>query len=286
MRSLAVPVIVLLAAGLVAGCGGSQIQRVTPGSAGAPVVSVQALPSGLTLSPGTLNTIAVSPHFGFRVTVRAGPTGGSGGSSSKVTLSLLQMYSTVVKTAIIGPTAAGQSRSVVFPVAQVELATRIALTVNVAPAEGGRATTNPTVYPVVFTLDAGQGAAYDLAGIPDAAIVATAALPSRQVLSSGIENVVVASSDLGFVVTIANVGTGSEQGVTATLRIDQDPSPIVETRAVGAINPGQRRAIVFRDVGPVQFATRTTIEVAISSAPRETRLSNNSVAYPAVFSLG
>ena len=38
--------------------------------------------------------------------------------------------------------------------------------------------------------------------------------------------------------------------------------------------------------GQVQFATKTTVKVDVAPVPHEVRTSNNSAAYPVIFSLG
>jgi hypothetical protein len=43
---------------------------------------------------------------------------------------------------------------------------------------------------------------------------------------------------------------------------------------------------VFRNLGAVQFATRTIVKVDIKAVPQEQNLDNNSAEYPVIFSLG
>ncbi len=115
---------------------------------------------------------------------------------------------------------------------------------------------------------------------------AVKALPGNQVLSPDSENTVTASTDLGFAVTIEDTGDSQEVQVKVTLTIQQSPSPIVQTKTVDLINPGEQKTVIFRNLGQVQFATRTTVKVDIQPVPEEKNTANNSAQYPVIFSLG
>lgn len=123
-------------------------------------------------------------------------------------------------------------------------------------------------------------------GLHGTGLVLTKALPSGQELSEGSENTVTATTDLGFAVTIEDTGDSQEVQVKVTLTIQQQPSPIVQTKTVDLINPGEQKTVVFRNLGQVQFATRTTVKVDVQPVPGEKNTSNNSAEYPVIFSLG
>jgi len=74
--------------------------------------------------------------------------------------------------------------------------------------------------------------------------------------------------------------------VKVTLTIQQSPSPIVQTKTIDLINPGELKQVVFQNLGQVQFATRTTVKVDVQPVPQEKNTSNNSASYPVIFSLG
>ena len=112
------------------------------------------------------------------------------------------------------------------------------------------------------------------------------AQPGNQVLSTDTENTVTATTDLGFSVAVEDTGDSQEVQVKVTLTIQQSPSPIVQTKTIDLINPGEQRTVTFNNLGQVQFATRTTVKVDVAPVPEEKNTSNNSAEYPVIFSLG
>jgi len=123
-------------------------------------------------------------------------------------------------------------------------------------------------------------------GLHGTALISTKALPGNQELSSGTENTVTATTDLGFAVTVEDSGDSQEVQVKVTLTIQQTPSPIVQTKTIDLINPGQQKTVAFHNLGQVQFATRTTVKVDVQPVPQEKNADNNSAEYPVIFSLG
>ncbi|HZO62786.1 MAG TPA: hypothetical protein VFB35_07380 [Gaiellaceae bacterium] len=123
-------------------------------------------------------------------------------------------------------------------------------------------------------------------GLHGTGIDKTVALPGNQELSESTENTVTATTDLGFAVTVEDTGDSQEVQVKVTLTIQQSPSPIVQTKTIDLINPGEQQTVVFRNLGQVQFATKTTVKVDVAPVPEEKNTSNNSQAYPVIFSLG
>ena len=123
-------------------------------------------------------------------------------------------------------------------------------------------------------------------GLHGTGLVVVRALPSNQELSTESDNTVVASQDLGFAVTVKDTGDSQEVRIVVTLTIQQSPSPIVKKQTIDVINAGQEKTLVFRNLGAVQFATRTTVKVDIKPVPGESNVDNNSAQYPVIFSLG
>jgi hypothetical protein len=123
-------------------------------------------------------------------------------------------------------------------------------------------------------------------GLHGTALISVQAEPGNQELSTDSENTVTATTDLGFAVTIEDTGDSQEVQVKVTLTIQQSPSPIVQTKTIDLINPGEQKTVVFRNLGQVQFATRTTVKVDVQPVPNEARTGNNSAEYPVIFSLG
>ena len=70
------------------------------------------------------------------------------------------------------------------------------------------------------------------------------------------------------------------------LTIQQSPAPITKTQTIDVINAGQQKTVVFKSLGAVQFATKTTVKVDVKAVPGETNLDNNTRSYPVIFSLG
>ncbi len=123
-------------------------------------------------------------------------------------------------------------------------------------------------------------------GLHGTGLISTKALPSGQELSSSTENTVTATTDLGFAVTVEDTGDYQEVQVKVTLTIQQSPTPIVQTKTIDQINPGEQQTVTFRNLGQVQFATRTSVKVDTKAVPGEKNTSNNSAQYPVIFSLG
>jgi hypothetical protein len=123
-------------------------------------------------------------------------------------------------------------------------------------------------------------------GLHGTGIDKTVALPGNQELSQTTENTVTATTDLGFAVTVEDTGDSQEVQIKVTLTIQQSPSPIVQTKTIDLINPGEQKQVVFRNLGQVQFATRTTVKVDVAPVPDEAKTDNNSASYPVIFSLG
>ena len=123
-------------------------------------------------------------------------------------------------------------------------------------------------------------------GLHGTGLVTTKALPGGQELSQTTENTVTATTDLGFAVTVEDTGDSQEVQIKVTLTIQQSPSPIVQTKTIDLINPGEQKTVLFRNLGQVQFATRTTVKVDIAPVPEEKNTANNSAQYPVIFSLG
>ncbi len=123
-------------------------------------------------------------------------------------------------------------------------------------------------------------------GIHGTNIVETKVLPGGQTLSQVNENTVTATTDLQFVVTIADSGDSQEVGIKVTLTIQKAQGAIVKTQTVDLINPGTTKSVTFKNLGQVPFAQRTTVNVDVAPVPGEHNTSNNKGTYPVIFSLG
>jgi hypothetical protein len=59
----------------------------------------------------------------------------------------------------------------------------------------------------------------------------------------------------------------------------------VKRAKIDLINPSETQTVTFRNLGNVQFATRTQVKVDVQPVPGETNTANNSASYPVIFSL-
>ncbi len=130
------------------------------------------------------------------------------------------------------------------------------------------------------------GSTATAAGLHGMGLVAVKVLPSGTLLAPGTETTIVAKTDLGFEVTVLDTGESQEVQVNVTLTILQSPTPIVKKAVIDQINPGEQKTITFSDLGPVQFATKTSVKVDVQPVPGEQSTANNSAEFPVIFSLG
>jgi hypothetical protein len=110
--------------------------------------------------------------------------------------------------------------------------------------------------------------------------------PGGQVLSQSTENTVEASTDLGFVVSVANSGDSQEVEIPVTLTIQQSPTPIVKKQTIDIINPGETERVVFRDFPSVDFGEPRVMRIDVEPVPGEKTTTNNTAEYRVSFSLG
>jgi hypothetical protein len=122
-------------------------------------------------------------------------------------------------------------------------------------------------------------------GVHGNQIVSVIVQPGAQQLSPTEDNTVKASDQLSFQVLVKNSGESQETQVKVTLTIQQSPSPIRKEQTIDLINPGETKTVVFRDLGPPSFGTRTTVKVNVEPVTGETNTSNNTAEYPVIFSL-
>lgn len=130
------------------------------------------------------------------------------------------------------------------------------------------------------------GSTATASGLHGMGLMAVKVLPSGTLLMPGTETTIVAKTDLGFEVTVLDTGESQEVQVNVTLTILQSPTPIVKKAVIDQINPGEQKTITFSDLGPVQFATKTSVKVDVQPVPGEQSTANNSAEFPVIFSLG
>jgi hypothetical protein len=138
--------------------------------------------------------------------------------------------------------------------------------------------------PIVQRLN-GAASGGGTGGLHGTALLSVLALPSQKQLDPSADNIVTATTDLGFAVNVQDSGDSQEVGIKVTLTIQQQPTPIVKTVTIPLINPGDTKQAIFRNLGQVQFATNTIVKVDVAPVPLETRTSNNSAQYKVIFSV-
>jgi CARDB len=123
-------------------------------------------------------------------------------------------------------------------------------------------------------------------GIHGNQIVSVIVQPGEQQLSPTEDNTVKASDNLSFQVLVKNSGESQETQVKVTLTIQQSPEPIRREQVIDLINPGETKTVIFKELGPPSFGTRTTVKVNVEPVAHETNTSNNTAEYPVIFTLG
>jgi hypothetical protein len=122
-------------------------------------------------------------------------------------------------------------------------------------------------------------------GLHGTNIVSTKALPTGQELSTETENIIKATSDLGFEVAVKDSGDSQEVHIEVTLTIQKSPTPIVQTKTIDLINANEVKTVTFTDLGQVPFVQKTSVKVDVKPVPGEKNTGNNSAQYPVLFSL-
>jgi hypothetical protein len=133
---------------------------------------------------------------------------------------------------------------------------------------------------------AATGGGTAAAGLHGMGLFAVKVLPAGTLLSASIETTIIAKTDLGFEVTVEDTGANQEVQVNVTLTIRQSPVSIVKKAVIDQINPGEQKTVIFDNLGPVQFAKKTSVKVDVTPVPGEKSTTNNSAEYPVIFSLG
>jgi hypothetical protein len=119
---------------------------------GTNIESVQVLPGGQNLSPGTENTVEASTDLAFAVTVANG--GDSQEVQIEVTLTIQQSPTPIVKKATIDIINPGETKTVAFrDFPSVDFGERRIMRIDVDPVPGEtRLDNNSAEYPVIFSL--------------------------------------------------------------------------------------------------------------------------------------
>jgi hypothetical protein len=72
-----------------------------------------------------------------------------------------------------------------------------------------------------------------------------------------------------------------------TLKKDGGGKPIVQTKKIPVINPGQKKVVSFSGINTSGFfAVKSHLDIDVKPVQGETRTDNNHASYPVIFSLG
>ncbi len=118
-------------------------------------------------------------------------------------------------------------------------------------------------------------------------LVSVRALPEAKVLDRSTDrNIVTATPELAFEVTIENSGESQEVQVVVLLTLQQPSAPISRRQTIDLIDAGEQRTVTFRNLGQVSdFGVRIPMRVEIRKVPGEQNTANNSAEFPVVFTL-
>jgi hypothetical protein len=122
-------------------------------------------------------------------------------------------------------------------------------------------------------------------GLHGSSISYVKALPSGTLLSTETEATILVTDELAFEVGVEDSGDSQEVQIKVTLTIPKTPDPIVQTKTIPLIDPGETKPVTFPVGTLVPFGETVSIKVDVDPVPGETRTTNNTFEYPVIFSL-
>jgi hypothetical protein len=125
----------------------------------------------------------------------------------------------------------------------------------------------------------------EVSGLHGSAIAYVRALPSGTELSTTSEATILVTNELAFEVGVEDSGDSQEVQIKVTLTIPKTPDPIVQTKTIPLIDPGETKAVTFKVGAVVPFGETVAVKVDVEPVPGETRTTNNTAEYPVIFSL-
>jgi hypothetical protein len=121
-------------------------------------------------------------------------------------------------------------------------------------------------------------------GLHGTGIVSVEVLPGGTALSTTKETKIPVGLNLGFRVTVKDTGDSLETQIPVTLTIQQT-SPIVRKQTIDLISPGDSKTLIFRDFPDPRLGELVKIKVDVTPVANESNKTNNSMEFPAIFSL-
>ncbi len=122
-------------------------------------------------------------------------------------------------------------------------------------------------------------------GLHGSGISYVKALPSGQLLSATTETTILVTDELAFEVGVEDTGDSQEVRIEVTLTIPKQPDPIVQTKTIPLIDPGETKAVTFQIGTLVPFGEQISVKVDVDPVQGETNTANNTAEYPVIFSL-
>ena len=122
-------------------------------------------------------------------------------------------------------------------------------------------------------------------GLHGSGISYVKALPSGQLLSTTTETTILVTDELAFEVGVEDTGDSQEVRLVVTLTIPKQPDPIVQTKTIPLIDPGETKAVTFQIGTLVPFGEQISVKVDVDPVQGETNTANNTAEYPVIFSL-
>jgi hypothetical protein len=132
-----------------------------------------------------------------------------------------------------------------------------------------------------------RGAAEDgtPTGLRGTQIAYVKVLPGGTLLSTTTEATIRVTDALAFEVGVEDSGDHQEVDIDVTLTIPKTPEPIVQTKTIAIIDPGETKSVTFRVGTLVSFGEQVRIRVDVEPVRGETFTANNTAEYPVVFTL-
>ena len=124
-----------------------------------------------------------------------------------------------------------------------------------------------------------------VSGLHGSGISYVKALPSGTLLTTTAETTIFVTDDLAFEVGVEDTGDAQEVQIKVTLTIPKQPEPIVQTKTIPLIDPGETETVTFPVGTLVPFGESVTVKVDVDPVQGETNTANNTFEYPVIFSL-
>ncbi len=93
------------------------------------------------------------------------------------------------------------------------------------------------------------------------------------------------TDELAFEVGVEDTGDSQEVQLKVTLTIPSQPDPIVQTKTIPIIDPGETKAVTFQIGSLVPFGEQVSVKVDVDPVQGETNTANNTAEYPVIFTL-